>query len=79
MSIISPTRAGVRYGLDTRTIAAPMRIAASPVQQASLSHRAIWWRSDGHPAFKLEWVSRQDMERAAETIVHLAMIWEERP
>jgi tripeptide aminopeptidase len=27
---------------------------------------------------QLEWVSRQDMEKAAETIVHLAMIWEER-
>jgi tripeptide aminopeptidase len=34
----------------------------------------------GEHAFhsRLEWVSRQDMERAAETIVHLAMIWEER-
>ncbi len=26
----------------------------------------------------LEWVSRQDMEKAVETIVHLAAIWEER-
>lgn len=34
----------------------------------------------GEHAFhsKLEWVSRQDMEKAAETIVHLAMIWGER-
>ena len=34
----------------------------------------------GEHAFhsQLEWVSRQDMEKAAETIVHLAMIWEER-
>jgi len=34
----------------------------------------------GEHAFhsRLEWVSRQDMEKAAETIVHLAMIWEER-
>jgi hypothetical protein len=39
-----------------------MRIAASPVQQASLSRQAIWWRGDGHPAFN--WVSRQDMEGA---------------
>ncbi len=33
----------------------------------------------GEHAFhsKLEWVSRQDMEKAAETIVHLAMIWAE--
>jgi len=27
---------------------------------------------------RLEWVSRQDMEKAMQTIVHLAMIWEER-
>jgi tripeptide aminopeptidase len=34
----------------------------------------------GEHAFhsRLEWVSRQDMEGAAETIVHLAMIWQER-
>jgi tripeptide aminopeptidase len=34
----------------------------------------------GEHAFhsRLEWVSRQDMEKAAETVVHLAMIWEER-
>jgi tripeptide aminopeptidase len=34
----------------------------------------------GEHAFhsRLEWVSVQDMEKAAETIVHLAMIWEER-
>jgi tripeptide aminopeptidase len=34
----------------------------------------------GEHAFhsRLEWVSRQDMEKAAETIVHLATIWEER-
>jgi tripeptide aminopeptidase len=34
----------------------------------------------GEHAFhsRLEWVSQQDMEKAAETIVHLAMIWEER-
>jgi hypothetical protein len=37
--------------LDTRTIAEPTRITASPVQQASLSHQAIWWRGDGDPAF----------------------------
>ena len=36
--------------------------------------------SAGEHAFhsRLEWVSRQDMEKAVETIVHLAMIWEER-
>ena len=27
---------------------------------------------------RLEWVSRQDMEKAVQTIVHLAMIWEEK-
>lgn len=34
----------------------------------------------GEHAFhsKLEWVSRQDMEKATQTIVHLAAIWEER-
>lgn len=34
----------------------------------------------GEHAFhsRLEWVSRQDMEKAAETIVHLAMIFEEQ-
>src|SRR5213082_579232 len=34
----------------------------------------------GEHAFhsRLEWVSRQDMERAVQTIVHLAMIWEEK-
>lgn len=34
----------------------------------------------GEHAFhsRLEWVSRQDMEKAMQTIVHLVMIWEER-
>jgi tripeptide aminopeptidase len=34
----------------------------------------------GEHAFhsRLEWVSRQDMEKAVQTIVHLAMIWEEQ-
>ncbi|MGJ5036322.1 peptidase T [Bradyrhizobium sp. HKCCYLRH3059] len=34
----------------------------------------------GEHAFhsRLEWVSVQDMEKAAQTIIHLAMIWEER-
>jgi tripeptide aminopeptidase len=34
----------------------------------------------GEHAFhsRLEWVSRQDMEKAVETIIHLATIWEER-
>ena len=34
----------------------------------------------GEHAFhsKTEWVSVQDMEKAVDTIVHLAMIWEER-
>lgn len=34
----------------------------------------------GEHAFhsKLEWVSVQDMQKAVETIIHLAMIWEER-
>ncbi|MEY9185254.1 tripeptide aminopeptidase [Bradyrhizobium sp. USDA 326] len=34
----------------------------------------------GEHAFhsRLEWVSRQDMEKAVQTIVHLAMVWEEK-
>ncbi len=34
----------------------------------------------GEHAFhsRLEWVSVQDMEKAAETLVHLALVWEER-
>lgn len=49
---ISPVRAGARYGLDSkRIIAAPVCIAASPRQQASLSRPAIWWRSGGNSAF----------------------------
>jgi tripeptide aminopeptidase len=34
----------------------------------------------GEHAFhsRLEWVSRQDMEKAVQTIIHLAMIWEEK-
>jgi tripeptide aminopeptidase len=34
----------------------------------------------GEHAFhsRLEWVSAQDMEKAVQTIIHLAMIWEER-
>jgi tripeptide aminopeptidase len=34
----------------------------------------------GEHAFhsRLEWVSVQDMEKAVQTIVHLAMIWEEK-
>jgi tripeptide aminopeptidase len=34
----------------------------------------------GEHAFhsRLEWVSRQDMEKAVQTIVHLAMIWEQK-
>jgi tripeptide aminopeptidase len=34
----------------------------------------------GEHAFhsRLEWVSVQDMEKAMQTIVHLAMIWEQR-
>ena len=40
-SKISPVRAGVKYGSDTRTNTPPMRIAASPAQLASLIHQAI--------------------------------------
>jgi hypothetical protein len=36
-----------------RIIAAPMRIARGPLQQASLSRWAIWWPDGGDPAFTL--------------------------
>jgi hypothetical protein len=55
-----------------------LRIAASPVQQASLSRQAIWWRGDGDPAFNWNGSAARIMEQAAQTIVYLAMIWEER-
>ena len=77
MSIISPTRAGVRYGLDTRTIAAPMRIAASRATTVvESSGDLVAWRWPS--GVQLERVSRRDMEKAAETLVHLAMIREVR-
>jgi hypothetical protein len=72
-SKISPVRAGVKYGSDTRTKAPPMRIAASAVQQqASLIHQAIWWRGDGQPAFN--WNGSQP---PGYSITHLATIWKE--
>ena len=37
--------------VQTRLRKSQQRIAASPVQQALLIRRAIWWRGDGHPAF----------------------------
>ena len=30
--------------------------------QASLSHQAIWWRGDGHPAFNRDRSARRDDE-----------------
>jgi hypothetical protein len=54
--IISPVRAGVRYRSDPKRITtAPMRIAASPMQQALLSRQAICWRGGGDPAFNWRW------------------------
>jgi hypothetical protein len=53
-----------------------MRIATSPVQ-AWLSRQAIWWRGDGHPAFNWN-CQPPGYGKAAETVVHLAMIWKER-
>jgi hypothetical protein len=46
-SKISPVRAGVKYGSDTRTNAPPMRIAASPAQKTSVvdsSGDLVAWR-----------------------------------
>jgi hypothetical protein len=55
-----------------------MRIATSSVQQqASLIHQAIWWRGDGQPAFNWNGSAAGDMEKAVQTIVHLATISDE--
>jgi hypothetical protein len=59
--IVSPVRAGVRYRSDPKRITtAPMRIAASPMQQASLSRQAICWRGGGDPAFNCGPADRPD-------------------
>jgi hypothetical protein len=46
-------------------------------QQASLIHQAIWWRGDGQPAFNWNGSAAGDMEKAVQTIVHLATISDE--
>jgi hypothetical protein len=76
-TIISPVRAGVRCRSDKRIIAAPMRIATSPVQQASLSRQAIWWRGDGHTAFNWNGSAARIWERRAQTIAQRPMVLEE--
>src|SRR5262245_21611802 len=63
---LNPVRSSIRGGTD-----------GSRLSFMGLPYPNIF---AGEHAFhsRLEWVSRQDMEKAAETIVHLAMIWEER-
>jgi hypothetical protein len=54
---------------------------ASPVarwQQASLSHQAIWWHGDGHPAFNWNGSQPSELGKGGEAIGHLKAIWEER-
>ena len=63
---LTPKRASVRGGTDG----------------SRLSHMGLPCPNifAGEHAFhsKTEWVSVQDMQKAVDTIIHLAMIWEER-
>lgn len=79
MSRINPTRAGVSCRSDKRIATAPMRITASPVQHKP--RRVV--RRFGGVAMAIRrsigmGSAARNMEQAAQTIVHLAMIWEER-
>jgi hypothetical protein len=58
-------------------IAAP---DAPPPASANVNSETHYFVFAGEHAFhsRLEWVSVQDMEKAMQTIVHLAMVWEER-
>ena len=63
---LTPVRSSIRGGTDGSRLSA----MGLPCPNIFAGEHAFHSR--------LEWVSRQDMEKAAETIVHLAMIWEER-
>lgn len=63
---LTPVKAAIRGGTDGARLSA----MGLPCPNIFAGEHAFHSR--------LEWVSRQDMEKAAETIVHLAMIWEER-
>ncbi|MCO5131096.1 MAG: peptidase T [Xanthobacteraceae bacterium] len=63
---LDPVRGSIRGGTDGSRLSA----MGLPCPNIFAGEHAFHSRT--------EWVSRQDMEKAAETIVHLAMIWEER-
>ncbi len=62
---LSPVRASIRGGTDGSRLS----FMGLPCPNIFAGEHAFHSR--------LEWVSRQDMEKAVQTIVHLAMIWEE--
>jgi tripeptide aminopeptidase len=63
---LAPTKASIRGGTDGSRLS----FMGLPCPNIFAGEHAIHSR--------LEWVSVQDMEKAVQTIVHLAMIWEER-
>jgi tripeptide aminopeptidase len=63
---LSPVRSSIRGGTDGSRLS----FMGLPCPNIFAGEHAFHSR--------LEWVSRQDMEKAVQTIVHLAMIWEER-
>src|SRR3954471_18436398 len=63
---LTPVRSSIRGGTDGSRLA----FMGPPRPNILAGEHAVDPRQ--------ERVSRRDMERAAETIVHLAMIWEER-
>jgi tripeptide aminopeptidase len=63
---LEPVRASIRGGTDGSRLS----FMGLPCPNVFAGEHAFHSR--------LEWVSRQDMEKAVQTIVHLAMIWEER-
>ena len=63
---LEPVRASIRGGTDGSRLS----FMGLPCPKIFAGEHAFHSR--------LEWVSRQDMEKAVQTIVHLAMIWEER-
>jgi tripeptide aminopeptidase len=63
---LTPRRAKIRGGTD----GARLSFMGLPCPNIFAGEHAFHSRT--------EWVSVQDMEKAVETILHLAMIWEER-
>jgi tripeptide aminopeptidase len=63
---LTPVRSSIRGGTDGSRLS----FMGLPCPNIFAGEHAFHGRT--------EWVSRQDMEKAVQTIVHLAMIWEER-